>query len=844
MTQGVYFVGLDSNRDRYFAKGAVEGDALNLIDNPQQLNLAKFIGTETSLYYFRQLYEVDYNYSYYVSAGTNVFGGFELGNTALSENGIWVTPGIVHRVRIEVKGESGYSGKQILFAVRDYSPDAALSNTTATLTGDWQALTLTFTPGAERVKLRVLKNNDAADYSWSVRKVMVVEGAMPTAYNTGQASDYYEDITTYVQQMSWNNGMDHYDQTVSGGSRATLVLDNRDGYFYANDDSALDIFASNGQFDSWPSATEPQGWSVLSIVDANNITSEAGSDKLHGEGGTGALNLYATTKVLVGLKQVLPTPNQRYRVRFSIGASSGLGGVRFALETANSNVTYISRIYTEPGVYTFFFTAASSGLGDAFCITNNRYPCDVTLEFVEVYAVPRYAGTAKETLISIRAYDGSTEYQMWTGRIETMKPTGGNLAVRTVTVECVDAMDAFNKLEYRPGYVLTDVSVGTELEFLLRQVGLTWPYTKDYWLLGTSFLGVDTWLLGETGLAGQTISDFRIDFATASSSNSEKGISAQAFLRDLMALEIGGRFFVDSRTAQFFMYAHNFDPSITAGTTALSEDDFDAFEMPYADTVINTVTIWYKQKREIDETRILWSSDQDIVVPGKSTKTITGRYFDPTNPAIDVSAASTEPFVRNVDYVISPAPNNPKVQVTVDAGGTSASFKIDNDRQIDITVTTLQIRGDPLYALTEENISVQNADSLINNNIQKRDYNLPLISNSDTAIGIATGLTTMRGASIERLQSITFSATKSSARYTRALSNTLTNQFGTPYTITSNVLKHVGDYIVIGERHSVASGGENTHMVTWILVPRKLFNYWLLGEAGRSELGTTTIPIY
>ena len=98
----------------------------------------------------------------------------------------------------------------------------------------------------------------------------------------------------------------------------------------------------------------------------------------------------------------------------------------------------------------------------------------------------------------------------------------------------------------------------------------------------------------------------------------------------------------------------------------------------------------------------------------------------------------------------------------------------------------------------------------------------------------------MRGDPITRLQSITFSATKSDARYSRAI----VEELGFHYGITSVILNHSQEYVIIGERHSVASGGENTHMVTWTLAPMELVGYWFLEEIGRSELGTTTIPIY
>ncbi len=837
MTQAVYHVGLDLNRDRYFPKGVAQFDSLNLIDSPQMIQVQRFSTVAPQPAYNRLLYDPDYNYYWSFSTGTSANAGMFMGQTDDFERGMWIPNGSQITVRLEFLGVANYTGEQLTFTVTSRAGTLpTTASTTVSLTGSWQEVSLTFTPDSEHLLITLTRITTLTNVTFWLRKLMIVLGSSaPTAYNTGMASDYYENIGTYVQSMSWNNGMDHYDQTVSGGSRASIVLDNRDGLFYQEDDLAANVL-TNSEFTAWVNATTPTAWTGTNLS-ANAQTTQVGTDELHGGTGLGALNLYATSRVLVSCNQNTLTQVQRYKVTFSITASSGIGGVRFFI--GNSQAIYpVSRIYTDPGVYTFFFT---NGVNDGFFITNNRYPCDITIENVSVVPVPRYAGIQKEALVTIRATDsGSTEYQMWTGRIVKITPDGGRYAMRTVTLECVDAMEEFGSLEYRPGDVLSANTPATNLTIMFVQLELIWPYAKDYWMLGTSFLGVDSWLFDGATISTYSAADeLTIDYATASASNSKKGISASAFARDIMALEIGGRFYINARTGKFEMYSHNWDPSIISGSS-ITDDDFDSFEMPYAEDVLNTITIWYKQKRLGSGNVVLWSSSQPITVSGKSKKTVTGRYFDPTNAEINVSAISTEAFIRNFDYAISPDPNNPKVNVTADAGATSVSFTIENDRQIDIEVTTLQIRGFPLYALTEESITVQNADSLYNNNTQKQDYNMPLISDSDTAIAIATGLTTMRGDPIDRLQSITFVANKSDARYSRALATTI----GLHYTITSSLLGHSKEYVVIGERHSVSAGGDHTHTVTWVLAPVELFNYWILGQAGRSELGSTTIPIY
>lgn len=833
MTQGTYFVGLDLNRDGYFARGSTQGDALNLVDNPAQLQLTRILSTGNPPRFYRDFYDTEQNYYWEFNTETDVDDGLYIGQTNSFEYATWIPSGSQITVSMEFKGITNYTGETLRFtaAGRGGGGGANTANTTVVLTGDWQRVSVTITPGSAHLLVTVERINTITDVTFQMRRHFVVLGStVPTSYNTGAASDWYENITTYVTDMSWNNGMDHYDQTVSAGAKATITVDNRDNLFWQDDDLAEDII-ENGDFATWTNANNPTDWTGTN-TSANLQTTEVGSDELHGGSGTGALNLYATSRALVSCMQDGLTVFQRYKVEFSIGASSYTGGVRFF--TGNAQFIYpISRLYTIPGVYTFYFTAGSFS---QFFITNNRYPCDITLEFVRVTPVPRFAGLGKETLVSIRGYDSATEYQLWIGRINNIVPVGGYYGTRMVTLDCSDAMQEFNNTEYKPVAVYSDQSVIEELLLMFQQLQMLWPYAKDYWMLDTNVLGIDTWLIDGALLDWiYTTETFTVDFATASASNSEKGIGASAYTRDLMALEIGGRFFIDSRTGEFRVLAHDYDSSLTS-FAAITDDGFDDYGMVSGEDVVNDVAIYYKQKRLGTGNIVLWSSQDDIVVEAQSTKTITGRYFDPTNELINVSATSTEPLVRGVDYVVSPTKDQHLVTVTVDAGGQSASFTIDNQRKVAVTLTTLQIRGFPLYALTEESVEVINVDSMLENNVQKRDYNMPLISDSDIAIAIATGLTSMRGENIVRLQSISFIATKDATRYT----NGLNYGVGTPITITSSNLRHSQDYIIIGERHQITPGGEETHRITWTLKPMQLFKYWLLDEVGRSELGETT----
>lgn len=832
MTQGVYGVYIDINRDRYLAKGIQSTDTRNIVDNPERY-IVTDQGTPTSAVYFRELYSTTESYFWSVETGTGANSGINIGDSPDDYDSIYAIAGGSRIVSLEFIGISGYSGEQITWTVSERDGMASTSDSFI-LTGDYVRYELPIAIATDYIVIQAIRTGSTNPVVFRMRNLFISGGsAIPTAFNTGAGSDILEDVTTYVMGMSWNNGMDNYQQEVSGGARASIVLDNRDGLFYQDDQNAIDII-TNGNFALWNDIHTPEDWNGTNI-DSDNETTEVGSGELHGGTGTGAANLYADSNQWVVLWQGGSfVAGQRYKVTFVISATADYGGVRFYSGSATPE-SPISRIYATSGYYEFFFTAVSDGL----FITNNRAPCDITIDNVAAYLMPLYAGLAKGTLVSIRMIAEGEEYQMYIGSIADIRLTGSRYDVRTVTLECTDVMERINQLEYIPGIVSDGGTTLFEFAVMFQFLLLPWPYAKDYWMLGTSVLGFDTVLFGGNSL--YTLGSDTVDLAyPVSGAGTDKGISASAYIRDLITVEHFGRFYIDSRTGKIYVVLHDYDASLSS-FSALSDDTFDLFDHRYADDIINQVTGWFKQKLlGEDGNVILWESTEDIAVPGKSDKSITGRYRDPDNDLIEVSAVDTQPILRNIDYVISPNPNNARVTVTADAGGQSVTFSVNNDRQIDVTVTTLQIRGLPLYTIDNQSVFSQNADSIYYHDIFKQDYNFPLLSDFDTVQGIITAITSIQGNAINRLDSITFSATKDDARYLR----TIATVPATAYNITSSLLGMNADYIVIGERHSVSAGGENTHMVTWILKPGARVAFWILGVTGRSELGVNTIPIF
>jgi hypothetical protein len=451
-------------------------------------------------------------------------------------------------------------------------------------------------------------------------------------------------------------------------------------------------------------------------------------------------------------------------------------------------------------------------------------------------------------MVAIRGYDSATEYQLFVGRLDRVKPFGGRYDVRTVTLDLVDAMAELNELEYKPAIISGNaLTVPAEFDLLFDQVELAYPYIKDYFVLDTSFLGIDTWLFAGNALEEgsplniPSFSSITLDFAISAASNTDKGIAAASYIRDLMNAEMDGRFYVNGRNGAFTAQGRLGDPSLVTDSYSLTDGDYEQDDPRYIDDIMNKVTIWFRQRVQGAADSVLWASTEDIDIPAQGSKSVTGKYRNPDNELINATALSIRANLeRGVDFVVSPTAFQGKVTVATDAGSQSATFYIENNRQVDVTLTTLQIRGTPIYVLSNQSVTVNNSDSIYEHGIQERSYNIPLLSNIDDVIGIATGRVTMYGGAIERLDSITFITNKQDARWTRAV----TNPMGLRIAIAQGIDNHTADYVVIGERWGVSAGGENTTNVTWVLKPCARTDFWILGEAGRSELGTTTIPIF
>lgn len=824
-------VRLDVNRDAYFPTGGAVTDATNLLRVDRQFFQGYNGGTVSA----NRLFSTANGYSYSVAATAAVSdSGLQIGaQFSTATFAIPVNSGSPLNVRLVLAGDAGYD---IAWQVRTVGGAVHSAVTTVTLgSGTEHTSSVTFTPDDVWVYINVYRTGSTDAMNFTVTRVFITHDTLPTVFNTGYATDAYEDVTDLVLSAQWNTGLDNDQQDIAAPSRCTITFDNKDGHF--NQDIIGAELITNGNFSAW-TAGDPDGWTVAGEVGGVIEVTQVGFDSLYGGTGSGACNIYDfNSSNKITLTQSVLTVGKTYLLTYDLGAivTDGNvvngGGITFFTGSAR-----IAPRQLVTGHHEIVFTATHAD----FIIGNDRYGTNTTIDNVSVKEVPRYYGLRRNTMVAIFDQYSSTSYTYYRGRLNKLTLQGGAFKTKTATMEFIDGLVDLSDLEYKPTRVNSNITTDQALDNLFGQILFTWPYTSSYWFLDQSVLDEDTWLFDAPEVftaTGSTTLTYEGDVA----SNREKGIAAMSYVRDVVAAEMGGRFYMSPTSGQLTFYGRNVDNTRLTDTITLTDDDYDDFEMAYADDVVNQATIWYKQRREAQSNVVLWASDQSITVDAKSSKRITGRYRDPSDQSTQVSALSTENLVRGVDYVVSPTTNQNLVTVVATPGAQSVTFEIRNDRKAAVTITTLQIRGLPIYALTEQSIEASNAESIYDHDPKSVTYNIPLLSSPDDALAMATGLVNLYRKPLARLRSITFNADTSSTRQTMSRYPTI---IGTRVAINHSTLSNSQSYIVVGTRNTIVGGVNPLYTVTWNLKPIGRVAYWYLGVAGRSELGITTTPAF
>src|SRR5690606_23082633 len=143
---------------------------------------------------------------------------------------------------------------------------------------------------------------------------------------------------------------------------------------------------------------------------------------------------------------------------------------------------------------------------------------------------------------------------------------------------------------------------------------------------------------------------------------------------------------------------------------------------------------------------------------------------------------------------------------------------VNTDPHTDIYVQMLRVRGTPLVALPPlQTRAADPASIAASERHEPQPLFLRAVDDGEFARQIAPFTVNRFSAPLAR-----FAAVRCVANATDALmQHAITRRVGDKITVTSARLGHDADYVIVGQQHAVRAGGEQPHVVRWVLLPHR-----------------------
>lgn len=648
----------------------------------------------------------------------------------------------------------------------------------------------------------------------------------------GSYAGTYDDITAYVTTMNWRNGMsDAYQEVDTTGAQASFTIKDASGV-WRQDWRGSEVL-TNGGFTAW-TTDNPDSWTVVGESGSDPYVNEVGKSELHGGTGTGSCNLY-TTGTTLSIRQSALTVGTRYEVILDIDTVDDTLAGGIYVQCGSTNV---SKLYQLPGVKRLFFTATDT----SFRI-ETLGSCDVTINSVSVLPTQRYCGVLnKETLIRVRAQaPGGAVTTLYIGQVVDALPTLGEIGKREITINALCPMQQLLDLEYQPSLLL-DTTADAVISEIFDSAELPYPYSYRFWRLGAegcSTLGVSTITYSHDVTMFDT-GNTSFPYAGDAENQTGRGTSAQGVIQSMMAAELG-RFFFNTRTAQFTLHNRARDTLNDASVESLTFSDF--WEMDTAsDDVKNIITVNYEPREVGAVGEVIWTATGlPLKLEAGINKEIQARYVDPDSDKPMGAMDFIYPEL-SVDYIVNSSEDGTgsdvtdTVTVAAEFGGSSAKVWLSTSAVC--YVTTLQLRGTPLRRFDRQAVTVSDGDSIYDNGEQPAPpVELPAVSSEDYAREIGNYLLARYANRTTRLKAARFAM---GYEATTAATRAIARAPGDRITITDAWSQHDQDYFIVGEEHTVTAGSAELWSVRWHLRPASREIFWRVGTSGYSETGITT----
>ncbi len=423
------------------------------------------------------------------------------------------------------------------------------------------------------------------------------------------------------------------------------------------------------------------------------------------------------------------------------------------------------------------------------------------------------AGFGKGT--PVRVKQGSDT--LFSGRIRKIEPTPGKTGGNLSQVLATDYIDTAATFLLENAAILEDVRAD---EVFATVVGLMTNQPSGI----ITYQGTETYTLA--------LDNTRDEAVTALSEFHRLAVSELGYIYVLG----DGRLVFEARGTRMTN-----EPTATV-TLADTMHGLDVAEV--SSSSLNRVQITV-HPRVIDTaaTTVLFALTNPLQIAAGETKTIIGPYRTASSPGITTRVGGLQMVtpVASTDYVMNAESDGTgtdltaSLDVTANYGANGVQFILTNNDAQPAYITTLQCRGKGVYDFRTVVVRAQNDAAVAADGVNALTLDMPYQEDPNVAQSMADSILSSYGdLAGTRVQKVEFYPDAAGMP-----SNLHQNDISDRVAVSETVTGATGEYYINGVKHEYQWG--KLPRITWWLTPAEPVSYWILGLAGASELGDTTV---
>ena len=453
---------------------------------------------------------------------------------------------------------------------------------------------------------------------------------------------------------------------------------------------------------------------------------------------------------------------------------------------------------------------------------------------------PLYGKLAPLRPVKIESNDGATTRRHFSGWVQSIHPTANRNGERAAVIQVNGAMQFLKatetKIELQENQ-RSDQIINT----LIKEVIFP-PALSAAWVIGDehfSRAGQSTYLTELNAYSSFEQGKLNLNMAGDNwvrqggyADQTQDTFDVYRSIRDITAAE-RGKFFFDREGKAVFWNRHHILDKDTPDATL--NDVMTGMDYTFAspDQTKNEIIVTCHPRSIDDRPTTLWElKDAIIRVAPNQTREVYVKYKDEKDKRI----GGKDVTVEDVEYLQG------SCMVTVESKANGANLIFKNESETtEAVVEKCAVKGRKIVDEGQMDASAKDQQSITYYGRRTMNINLPSIDDLDQAQHIADFECSRRKTPFGLAQSITLQSHAEHGGHQHAHQLALT--IGSLLRLQETQTGHDGSCFIIGEAHELSGAGKRWK-TTWYLEPQIETLPWQLGDATRSQIGSSAYLAY